>query len=338
MNSIQVSIDFNKAQELVDLLLPANVPSEQESSGHSFSWNGTLDDLGNAYLAIVGICHQTSPIGENKLQGKINGENKFGWDYLKEKFLLAANENILLTTSDYWQVITPYQLAELYQDEYYGKTLNRINERTLLLNNLGQHLRSNNLHYIREAFINAGQRITGDNGFLNLLSQTQAYSDPLHKKSLFFLSLAISECGWSPYDIENLLSPIDYHELRGHLRIGTLVILDNNLSNKVRMNLPVTNDDDLSLRQAAQKVNNWISEKTGFTNSALHYLLWNVFRSCCSRNLNETHCLECGQSCQLPARYKQMNNYSNHCIFADICQSANQPLKVSDPPYTGHYY
>lgn len=338
IHSSRVSIDFEKAEQLAELLASANIPSEQEASAHTFCWNGTANDLANCYFAIVAISHQTSPIGERRLQGRIDGDTKYGWDYLKEKFLIAANQDKALTTPRRWQVFTPQQLAELYRDKECGMTLNRVSERTLFINDLGRRLRAEGLCFIHDAFEASRRTIGGDEGFLQFLSQFQAFADPLCKKSLFFLSLAINECGWSPTDLENLLSPIDYHELRGHLRIGTIIVNDEDLSRELYLGLPVTDSEDFFLRKAAQEVNNWIAEKVQRTNSVLHYLLWNVFRSCCPRSAGETHCSRCGQSCGLPDRYRQMNICTDRCMFMEICQSAGQPAKLTEPPYVGHYY
>jgi hypothetical protein len=338
MQSSQVCINLGKAQQLAELLSASSVPPEQEASGHTFTWSGTLDELANAYFAIVAICHQTSPIGERQLTGKVNGKVKVGWDYLREMFLIAANEDKTLTAPDRWQTITPWQLAELYEDNEYGKTLSRINERALLLNDLGRCLCVNHLRYIREVFDEWGRKATGNDGFLAFISGFKAYSDPLRKKSLFFLSLASSECGWSPSDRECLLSPIDYHELRGHLRIGTIIVHDDGLLNKLHLGLPITDSEDYPLREAAQEANNYIAAKAQVTNSALHYLFWNIFRSCCPRGSSDTHCSRCADNCRLPIQYKQMDIYSNICLFAGICSSAHEHVKLCEPPYVGHYY
>src|SRR5579859_2987919 len=95
----------------VKILQDLTIPPENESSEHSFRWNGTADNLANCYLAIVAICHQTSPIGERRLEGWIDGRQRFGWDYLKEKYLAAALSQEKLSSPSYWAELTQYDLA-----------------------------------------------------------------------------------------------------------------------------------------------------------------------------------------------------------------------------------
>src|SRR5690349_3366695 len=88
----KLSINESQVAKLIAELKLSAVPSELEASTHSFQWTSGLGELANAYFAIVAICHQTSPIGERPLQGYVHLETqkKVGWDYLKERFLIAA--------------------------------------------------------------------------------------------------------------------------------------------------------------------------------------------------------------------------------------------------------
>src|SRR5262249_32286416 len=218
----------------------SNVPHEPESTTHSFTWTSDIQSLANSYFAIVAICHQTTPIGERRLEGHINGVVKYGWDYLKEKFLTVALRDPKWTSCDYWQNITPFELSELYHDENCGKTLNRVSERTFLLNNLGNIMKVYGYTNIADAFAKHHHILGGELGFLNFLKRFEAYKDPVMKKSLFFVSIMLNECQWSVQDQALLSSPIDYHELRGHLRIGTLVLQDKNFARKVQNGLVMT--------------------------------------------------------------------------------------------------
>jgi hypothetical protein len=335
---LKVAINNRQVSRLSNLLLSAIIPLELESVTHKFEWNGSRDELANAYLVIVAICHQTTPIGERRLGGYILGKEKFGWDYLKEKFLIKASENKEWVSPEFWSVLNPTKLSELFVDNKFGMTLNRINERAYLINDLGTKFKIQNYNYISEALDAAAGIISGRSGFLEMLSVYEAYKDPQQKKSLFFLSLAINECGWEVKDKDNLLSPIDYHELRGHLRIGTISVLDPELRKKVNMSLPISNEEDKFLRAAAQEVNNTISEETGLTSSSIHYLFWNIFRNCCPYDFSATHCAKCPPTCKLRDDYKNMDIYHGSCISADICESSGKPFKVTEPPYLGHYY
>jgi hypothetical protein len=350
----KVSIDHPQVDRLIELLKNSDVPlTLQEGSGHSFQWTGDQRELANAYFAIVAICHQTSPIGERGLQGYIDEypKRKIGWDYLKEKFLTMALREPKWTSCDYWKKLTANELSEMYKDNKVnegcihkeedpdiGRTLNRINERVSLINDLGNRMTEYGCEFIDELFNQSRRTLQGEPGFFKVLEKFQAYKDPVKKKSLFFLSIVKEECGWKIKDEENLFSPVDYHEMRGHLRIGTLLIDDADLSFKVQHGLAITEQDDIQLRSEAQKANQRIAEESGLDSSRVHYLFWNVFRNCCPRDSGRTHCSDCGDGCRLPEHYKAMPTYEKRCIFSKICQSVNKAQKVIDPPYTGTFY
>lgn len=59
-------------------------------------------------------------------------------------------------------------------------------------------------------------------GLYRRLAGIRAYRDPVRKKSSFLLELLRSQCGWQFVDVENLSAPVDYHEVRGHFRLGTV--------------------------------------------------------------------------------------------------------------------
>ena len=91
----RIAINKGKTHQLAEVLRESGIPAEEESRTHSFSWNGDLTTLANCYFAIVAICHQTSPIGERRLEGYVGSIRKHGWDYLKEKFLVQAMQSLL---------------------------------------------------------------------------------------------------------------------------------------------------------------------------------------------------------------------------------------------------
>ena len=77
---------------------------------------------------------------------------------------------------------------------------------------------------IRRDWINVSQMLAANDfrisNLLNTLGNFSAYRDPVRKKSLFFLSLLRNSGLASFSDDGNLGPPVDYHEVRGHLRIG----------------------------------------------------------------------------------------------------------------------
>ena len=85
---------------------------------------------------------------------------------------------------------------------------------------------------------------------------------------------------WTYKDPENLGAPVDYHEVRGDLRIGTINVLDESLKSKLLKGEPVTAEEDIALRGAVFNAIMFLSDETRLRNpSQLHYLFWNVFRN-----------------------------------------------------------
>jgi hypothetical protein len=329
---------YEQVNKIAIMLKSSRFPKRYEPAIEDLTITNFKKYLANTYLAIVAICHQTSPIGERQFEGYISTNYRKGWDYLKEKFLFAVTLDPKWSDPEFWQYLTPTMLSELYEDKDKGCTLSRVNERTFFLNNLGEGLIHDGFFRIDDVITSLDYIVSGDNGFIKYLSRYEAYSDPLNKKTNYFLSLAETECGWKYKDPENIRSPIDYHELRGHLRLGTINVVDERIKFKLINHLPVSIEDDLIIRKAVQDANEYISREVGVSASELHYFLWNIFRSCCSRRVDQTHCLDCTDQCTLPEPYKTLPYYQSRCIFNEICPSKNNQDKLIEPPYIGHYY
>lgn len=145
---------------------------------------------------------------------------------------------------------------------------------------------------------------------------------------------------WKYADPDQLRAPVDYHEVRGHLRIGTVEITDADLRNRLLNGNDITLEEDLSIRQAVHEVLMFLSECSGLRNpSQIHYLFWNLFRSCSSRE--DPHCYACPPTCSLPARYIPLVLFpdgSRHCPFSGFCHSAGQALKLTEPNVVIDFY
>ncbi len=334
----RVVTDYSQVSKLVETLRACSLRSEYDRTNHaSVHWKEAML-LANSYFALVSICHQTSPLGERRLEGVVGNVKKAGWDYLKERFLEKVRQDAEWATPEYWRVLRPADLSELFDDPVFGKTLNRVNERAFLLNDAGDRLRKSGCHNVKEPFNECHGFIGGESGFLVFLKTFEAYKDPVMKKAHLFLALMENELGWVIRDPEHLLSPVDYHEMRGHLRMGTILVQDPGLASKVQRGLTLTDDEDCEIRSKIQRVNSFISNQTGLSVPVIHSLFWNVFRNCCPRASGETHCSDCGGNCGLPSPYKKMDTYRNRCMFSAFCHAAGKTDKVIDPPYAGHYY
>src|SRR5690348_1600295 len=153
-----VAVDEARVHDLLGLIRKSQVPPEQESEPHSFEWPHSKAALANSYFAIVAICHQTTPMGERRVSGWVSGVRKYGWDYLKEKFLSAVVDDLRWSTPMHWANLSPNTLGDLYEDSADGRTLNRIAERTYLLNDIGTRFVADELNDIDTAFAGCDYR------------------------------------------------------------------------------------------------------------------------------------------------------------------------------------
>jgi hypothetical protein len=333
-----VTVNFAVCREISSLLQSRHIPKDRED--RSPTWMAR-PDLGNFYLLLVAICHQTSPRGLPPLEGEVDGRHLRGWDYLSAKLEAAVRNNPEVLSAEYWRHATPEQLGVLFRDKNYGDRLSDKAGRASLIRDLGEKMRERSWRWADDLFVASGGCIAnGRSSLLNLLSEFRAYQDPVKKKSFFFLALMHNAGLWSYRDPEQLGAPIDYHEVRGHLRIGTVQVQDSSLRAKLLEGQEVTAEQDIQIRKAVHEALMFISEDSGLRNpSQLHYLFWNVFRSCCSRE--QPHCISCPPTCPLPVRYVDLTTLpdgSRRCPFFSVCQSAGREPKLLDHIIDTEYY
>ena len=142
---------------------------------------------------------------------------------------------------------------------------------------------------------------------------------------------------WHYANNEDLGPPVDYHEVRGHLRLGTVIVNDESLRQKLFNDLPVSPEEDIAIRQSVHDAIMLISRQSKLNNpSQLHYLFWNVFRSCCSRE--SPHCQNCPPNCSLPNRYVHLAIHEDgqrRCPFSNICE---QTCATTHQQYYEHVF
>ncbi len=323
-----VVVSVERCRKLAELIRSLDVPADREE--RSLSWM-SREETGNLYLLLVAICHQTSPLGKPRVEGTIEGKLLSGWDYLSAKLELAAYVDRKTLSPEFWAGMTASKLREIFFDTALGERLSDPEGRALLVVDLGRKMLTRSWNCADQIYAVASGRIgTGTDNLLELLAQFRAYDDPVRKKSFFFLGLMRNSGIWSYPDPQNLGAPVDYHEVRGHLRIGTVVIRDPELLRMLMSGDKVSREQDISIRNATHKAVMLISAESGLQDpSRLHYLFWNVFRSCCTRKA--PHCASCPPDCALPARYVPLSISSDdvrRCAFARVCQSAGIESKL----------
>lgn len=325
-----VQIDTERCGAVAAVLRSIHVPPPKEEKVHL---RLPPEHLPNFYFAVVAICHQTSPLSGPKLGGVlISGSPSFGWDYLRLRLAERGAEGIPVWEPMWWSATTGAVLAELLKDGRGGGDISTPERRAELLRDLAVTFGRLGVSSVAELYRRTGGRL--QHGLLDALKQFDAYSDPAEKKSSFFLQLMRSECCWKYADPENLGPPVDYHEIRGHLRIGTVRVIDETLADRMRNGETISAEEDVAIRRAifdAIVLISRLAENRGDP-AALHYFFWNVFRACCPRQ--NPHCHGCGADCALPPRYRTAPS----CVLAPACSSRDAAYKPVDYVTETEYY
>lgn len=301
----------------------------------------------NFWFFLAALCHQTSPLGEPPLRGEIDGVTKTGWDYLLHTFRAAAIKDARWLHPERWAACSEIDLRSLM-----GPLLRRPDVRAGLIRNLAEELSQRGWASIIEAGQYCDFQIAAHNSepskadgaqqtrtapnLLDILAEFEAFSDPVQKKSVFFLALMKNANIWSYRDETQLPAPVDYHETRGHLRIGTVVLTDN-LRQKIVNEDCITSVEDIAIRSAVRDAIRLICNELQTSPNALHYFLWNLFRTYCLRT--EPHC-DGRQYATLPAVYQSVVNATGarQCPFRGVCQSTDQRQAINEPRVDTDFY
>ena len=204
-----------------------------------------------------------------------------------------------------------------------------LNSDTELIRDLGRMMLKHEWNWFEDLYRLCEARVaTGDPNLFAVLGQSRAYRDPVKKKSSFLLALMRNSGLWTYADDDKLGPPVDYHEVRGHLRIGTVVITDPNLRAKLLSGTPVTAAEDIAIRRAVYDAIMRLSQPTGLRNpSQLHYLFWNIFRNHCLRE--SPYCFETVPA--LPERYRHLSASGDNgcCPFSSVCAQCRYDESIS---------
>ncbi len=272
--------------------------------------------------------------------GRIGGVVRRGWDFLLQRLNEVAREDHGILAPERWLSFSSDELRSLFADAEFGERLTDPDGRCELIHDLGHGMLDSGWSLADEMYQHCEGRVgIGEPNLLGLLARFRAYNDPVRKKSLYFLSVMRNSGHWCYPDGDSLGPPVDYHEVRGHLRIGTVRVHDPQLLKKLHRKIPVTPDEDISIRKAVYEAIMLISKNSGLCNpSQLHYLFWNVFRAVCLRE--DPQCFELNSDCTLPDRYRHLRSGERKCgcPFAPICRSAGIPNPLSEHVFQTDYY
>lgn len=334
---VVVQIDLDLCRVVAERIRRNHVPEDREDIQLR---DIPSDLLGNFLLYVVAICHQTSPIGRPRLQGFVEGRLRSGWDYLLGRFHERAKADLSLLHPSAWANLTDARLAALFADPKFGNLLSDLPQRAALLRDLGRRMEERGWTRADDILLACAGRIaSGQPNLLDTLAEFDAYRDPVRKKSLFFLALMRNTGHWDFADEAFLGPPVDYHEVRGHLRIGTVRIIDDILLAKVMSGTEVSEPEDVAIRRAVFKAILLISELTGIRDpSRMHYLFWNIFRGVCTRD--QPRCSSTERPPLLPDRYLAQLDIDTlyHCPFERGCRSAHAPAPITEHLFATDYY
>lgn len=298
------------------------------------------DLVPNFYFYLVGICHQTSPRNHPPVQGVVNGRHRRGWDFMYARLEQACSNYPELLQVDRWPEESVKSQTELFADDEYGMLLTGIPRRVELVRDMGNVLLQQGLDSITGIHERCGGHLFAhDPNLLNELGRFEAYVDPVQKKSIFFLSIMRNSSLWEFPDDEQLEAPIDYHEVRGHLRLGTVQLADGQLESRVRRGVDVTQQEDIAIRVATRAALRYVADGLSITPSRAHYLFWNLFRSICTRV--DPECLSMRPDNPLPERYLHLstiNGEGARCPFAAFCPSAHLDDRLVEHVIETDYY
>ena len=332
VRKMSIEIDQTQCRRVAEILARVEIPRDREE-------NQVLglraEEAANFYFLLVAICHQTQG-----LRGTVGGRMVRGWDYLSNKLQAAVMLDKTLLDPENWASMTAKMLGALFSDSQMGETLSDVAGRAELVQNLGAAMLAERWDSVARLHRCAGSRVrTGSPNLLGLIGRFHAYRDPVFKKTYFFLGLMSNSGLWQYVDPENVGAPVDYHEVRGHLRLGTVAIHEPQLRDKLFNGEPVSEQEDIAIRSAVHEAIERISEMHGSVNPMeLHYLFWNVFRSICLRGQPLCHL---AQHSALAARYiylLQIESVDKRCPFVSICPSADLDVRYVEHQFQTDWY
>jgi hypothetical protein len=288
-----------------------------------------------AYLLTVAICHQTHTLINKPL-------NLVGFNYLEKVFMdLAIADSEMLDPAFLLQQTgqeLPTKLGKLFSDTGALKdtTLNRLMERSDLIIDMSRKLVENHSGSISMLLSKSNGYLDRNDGIYSLLSDFNAYSDPLRKKSTLFVTLALNAGLLEIKDLENLVPIMDYHIQRVLLRLGCVEVLDPSLKHALMHQEKVDSDEEI--RYASIEAVKLLALHSGHPLMSIHDFLWPLGRSCCKEN----PLCKSGVCDKNPCTFDLFVQLPSHkkCVFEGTCKGSlsQEYIKLWQPLVDTHYY
>lgn len=284
----------------------------------------------------VAICHQTYFLRNPKL-------NLFGWDYLEHVFLKLAKQKSQLLNPSFLSKTGAGNLIKMIKPLFSHDgmpencTLDRLEERVVLMKEAGKILLSRYENSVRNMLDKADCYLFGNGeGLYEILACFTAFSDPLRKKSTFFIKLLQEANLVKIHDPENFIPIMDYHMQRVLLRLGCVEIIDPGLRQKLINRTEINSDHEI--RSACVEAFRIIAGVSGNGITRMNDIFWSLGRSCCNETMLCVH-KYCEKS---PCTFTQIVDVDIHdfCIFANVCKGNKDEnyRKLWQPIIKTHFY
>lgn len=326
----KVLVDSNQCEKIGKTV--ASLDFKESFLKRAFLTIEISDELKTAmYYYAVGICHQTYHLANPKL-------NLYGWDFLEYGFMDIAQHRPELLDAQHLVQLSPTQLANEIQPFFAPQniaencTLDNLEERTRLWLQMAELINKSDLSHLEYILKYNGKA----DYFYNELKQTEAYSDPLQKKTSFFMKL-LEDAKLIKITTDDDLIPImDYHMQRVLLRTGCVEVLDDDLKSALQSRLVL--QDEQELREACIKAMKLIAQHSGYSVFKMNDVFYTMGRSCCNENM----ICQTGKCEKTPCTLSMAVELDQHkqCIFEACCRGKNDGdyRKYWQPQISTHFY
>jgi hypothetical protein len=294
------------------------------------------ETIARACFFSVAICHQTHQLYNTDL-------NLYGWDYLEYVFTGLSNRGSI-TLDPCWLAsadknILMEKFAQLFPRGGTGSvsSLDSLDERICLLKNSALFILSEYNNSVLQFLKSTESRLINSGfGYYEQLIATDAFADPLCKKSTFLLKLLADCAVYHIIDTENLVPIMDYHMQRVLLRNGAIEVPDEKLAASLRNRTPLQSDQ--SIRVASIEAMRKIARSSGHSLLTMNDIFWPLGRSCC---LDNPLCISglCEKNPCTLTRNIRLDHHSA-CILEPVCRGAmNQGYRdFWQPEVVTHFY
>jgi len=329
-----VAVNFERCHEIATVLQDMRLPQELVRQA-IFSSDRKV--VGNFNLLLVAICHQTQ-----KIHGKVDGRWCRGWDYLQQRLNQYCRINPDILEIDSWATLTQASFERALCHSTEDATIPDVSSRVKLINDLGYQMKRAGHASFEQLYDAKNRRCSGEMSIISFLKEsTQAYADPVEKKARLLIGLLRDVHGWEFSNAHELGAPVDYHEIRGHLRMGTVVINDRMLEAKIKSDCVSDREDRLIRDGVSDAIEAIARYAEGTDPLKVHYILWKYFRVVCRRE--EPNCRARNPPAfeQLDPAYIEAFNMSagsSGCAFSSFCDSFKGKHFKAEYSYDGTYY